>query len=591
MINWVEVELGSIIETLKGNAFKSSGYTSAGVPIIRATDFTEDSISSEGILFYDTENAKSYIKYQLKHWDILIQTVGSWQHNPASIVGKVVRVPKLLEGGLLNQNIVKIIPSGNVDNQFLYYRLKDESFKFYNLGCAQGAANQASITLSSIRAFKIHLPPLSVQRRIASILSAYDDLIVNNLERIKLLEELAYRTYEEWFVKFRINGEALQMDERTELPVGWKKKKLMEILVLNYGKALKAEDRIQGTVPVYGSSGVIGFHNLSIVQGPGIVVGRKGNVGSVFWSSKDFFPIDTVYFVTSIFSYYFLYFNLKKQNFINNDAAVPGLNRNAAYMADSFLPTSTILSRFDKLVKPFFDTIEKLQAQNGLLKEARDILLPRLMNGSINVEVEETKPATKNIQLEASIQKQSTPQFKEAILISLLTAKFGSEKYPLGRMRYTKLSYLFHRHVDNQIKDYLRKAAGPYNPKTKYGGPEKIAHDNGYVIDHKNGQLTGFIAGPNINEARPYFEKYWNIEYLTWLEAQFKYKSNDDLELFSTIDNCLIELNKKNEPFTVEAVKDILKKEPEWTAKLEREIFNDVNILRAVTYLPTIFQY
>ena len=177
MSEWEKVELGSIMETLKGNAFKSSEYTSSGVPIVRVSDFTDNSISTNEIMYYTEENAKKHPNYVLKHWDILIQTVGSWQHNPASIVGKVVKVPKELDGSLLNQNIVKIIPSSIVNNKFLYYRLKDESFKFYNLGCAQGAANQASITLATIRKFSFQLPPLSTQKRIASILSAYDDLI------------------------------------------------------------------------------------------------------------------------------------------------------------------------------------------------------------------------------------------------------------------------------------------------------------------------------------------------------------------------------------------------------------------------------
>ncbi len=89
---------------------------------------------------------------------------------------------------------------------------------------------------------------------------------------------------------------------------------------LKYGKALKADDRSEGKFPVWGSSGIVGFHETSIVSGPGIIVGRKGNVGSVFWSFTDFWVIDTAYFVESEISLYFLYFNFKEQHFVNTYA-------------------------------------------------------------------------------------------------------------------------------------------------------------------------------------------------------------------------------------------------------------------------------
>jgi type I restriction enzyme S subunit len=76
-------------------------------------------------------------------------------------------------------------------------------------------------------------------------------------------------------------------------------KRLQEVLTLKYGKALKKDARAGGAIPVYGSSGIVGYHDTPLTNGPGIVVGRKGNVGSVFWSEKDFFVIDTAYYVES----------------------------------------------------------------------------------------------------------------------------------------------------------------------------------------------------------------------------------------------------------------------------------------------------
>jgi type I restriction enzyme S subunit len=141
-----------------------------------------------------------------------------------------------------------------------------------------------------------------VQRRIADILSTYDDLIENNLRRMRILEEMSRGIYREWFVNFRFPGyENTNRIGSTlgPIPQGWGVSKLGNILELKYGKALKKEERRDGQYPVFGSSGILGYHDKSLVRGPGIIVGRKGNVGSVFWSDDDFFVIDTAYYVTS----------------------------------------------------------------------------------------------------------------------------------------------------------------------------------------------------------------------------------------------------------------------------------------------------
>ena len=164
---------------------------------------------------------------------------------------------------------------------------------------------------------------------------------------------MARRIYEEWFVRFRFPGhEDMRMVE-SELglvPAGWQLRLLGDEIELAYGKALKSTERLPGEVPVYGSSGVIGCHNVSLVGGPAIVVGRKGNVGSVFWTEGAFYPIDTVYYVkTDLPLPYFVFFNLQSQNFLNNDAAVPGLNRNQAYALPLLLPTHDLLDKFETL--------------------------------------------------------------------------------------------------------------------------------------------------------------------------------------------------------------------------------------------------
>jgi type I restriction enzyme S subunit len=231
---------------------------------------------------------------------------------------------------------------------------------------------------------EVRVPDLRYQECISSTLSTYDDLIENNRRRMALLEDAARQLYREWFVRLRFPGH-----EHTRIthgvPEGWEHVPLGERVILNYGKSLKAEDRTGGPCPVYGSSGIVGYHEKSLAQGPGIVVGRKGNVGSVYWSARDYWPIDTVYFLDAQTSNLWLHYALQHMHFISTDVAVPGLNRDFAYSRPLLVPPPRILRGFLDTVEPVHEQVDKLGEQNQKLRAARDLLLPRLMSGEIPV--------------------------------------------------------------------------------------------------------------------------------------------------------------------------------------------------------------
>jgi hypothetical protein len=415
---------------------------------------------------------------------------------------------------------------------------------------------------------------------------------------------LAQRTYEEWFVKFQVNGLSLEVNRETGLPKGWGRKMLPDIADINFGYAFKANhfNSNQNGTPIIRirniqNSTTNDFTTEKVdkkywVENGDLLVGMDGEFHINNWAGPRAYLVQRSCNIKSknkLFHGYLSQAIVKPVKFFEatlSGTTVAHLGKMHLNSIEIIIPSLNFSSSIDKFNK-WLDLKINLLNQNGLLKKSRDILLRRLMNGTISVAEMDAKIIT----FGASKPQKTTPEFKEAVLISLLTARFSSDKYPLGRMRYTKLSYLFHRYADNQIQNYLRKAAGPYNPKTKYGGPEKIAHKNGYVIDHQNGKLKGFIAGPNIGKAEAFFGHYWIIDSLNWLETQFKYKSNDELELFATVDNAMLELHKKSKPVTIATVKNIIRNEPEWKAKLKRDIFSDDNIQRATTTLPNLYQY
>ena len=304
---------------------------------------------------------------------------------PLGEVGMLITNDKVF----LGQRLVQYRANPKLlDNRFLLYSFLGDDLQAQIKALGSGSTVE-HMRVPDAEKLTLRIPTLQTQRKIASILSAYDDLIENNTRRIAILEEMAQSLYREWFVHFRFPGHAEKRLVESELgliPEGWEVVKLGSVIELAYGKALKAETRVAGDISVYGSAGIVGYHNERLVKGPGIIVGRKGNVGSVFWSDTDFFPIDTVFYVRSKVSLHYIYYNLKEQHFINNDAAVPGLNRNQAYLLPFMLPTKETLALFQDFVSPSFDQIKKLTRKNTNLRQTRDLLLPKLISGEVDVE-------------------------------------------------------------------------------------------------------------------------------------------------------------------------------------------------------------
>ena len=265
------------------------------------------------------------------------------------------------------------------DPRFVYYKLQTLHLERFN-----GGVSVPTLNRNVLDTLPLEVPVLSKQKRIASILSAYDDLIENNRRRIQLLEQAARLLYKEWFVHLRFPGHE-DVKIKDGVPEGWEKKPLGEVASLNYGKSLKADNRLSGSIPVYGSSGIVGTHNRAMVNGPTIIVGRKGNVGSVYWSPEDCFPIDTVYYVQSESCSLRLYYALRTVPFISTDVAVPGLNRDFAHSRQILTPSSSYHRLFENTVGPFHQQIDILRRQNAKLERARDLLLPKLMNGEITI--------------------------------------------------------------------------------------------------------------------------------------------------------------------------------------------------------------
>ena len=153
----------------------------------------------------------------------------------------------------------------------------------------------------------------------------------------------------------------------------WREFKLGDVIVLNYGKALPEKKRVFGNIPVYSSAGLTGYHNESLVNGRGIIIGRKGTIGSVHFSYKPFWCIDTAYYITDNEEYNlkYIYYLLQTLglNELNEDSAVPGLNRNTAYQQDISFPPLPEQKAIADVLSSLDDKIDLLTRQNKTLED------------------------------------------------------------------------------------------------------------------------------------------------------------------------------------------------------------------------------
>ena len=174
-----------------------------------------------------------------------------------------------------------------------------------------------------------------------------------------------------------MNNEQLSIYEK-DLPEGWKVCRLGELITLNYGKSLPASKRNNGNIPVYGSSGLTGWHDSPLVESRGLIIGRKGTIGKVKKAKSSFYPIDTTYYITpddSKCDFIYLFYLLTNMDLSQNeDSAVPGLNRDTAYSYIIHCPPLTEQRAIAEVLSSLDDKIDLLHQQNKTLEDLAQTL-------------------------------------------------------------------------------------------------------------------------------------------------------------------------------------------------------------------------
>jgi type I restriction enzyme S subunit len=196
---------------------------------------------------------------------------------------------------------------------------------------------------------------------------------------------------------------------------------------------------------------------------------------------------------------------------------------------------------------------------------------------------------SKQDQAAKNIHHGNSEGYEDAVILVALVNAFGTEPHPFTAFDCQKFPYLFHRHMEGVAKGYKKFAAGPYNPNLKFRTARPIALGKNYIRECV-GKYKGFVTGENAKEAIGYFSQWYGDEPLKWLE-QFRFlpKRKDELELLTTTDKAIVELQDSRNPITLFSVKELIKKSPAWKDKLKRSIFSDANIIRAIKWSNDLF--
>ena len=377
---WKDCSLGDVVELKRGYDLPQKERMPGDVPLISSSGVTD-----------------SHAKAMVKGPGVVTGRYGT--------LGQMFYVEQ--DFWPLNTTLYVRDFKGN-DPRFISYFLRDVDFFAYSDKAAVPGLNRNHLHQARVR----FPTDLTEQRAIARILGTLDDKIEMNRRMNETLEAMARALFKAWFVDFDPvraklesrwrRGESLPglpahlydlfpdrlvESELGEIPEEWRIGRITDFLILAYGKSLPAGSRNPGNVPVYGSGGITGFHDVALVDDEAVIVGRKGTVGSLYWEQCPSFPIDTVFYVQPLVPLPFCYYLLESLPLrdMNTDAAVPGLNRENVYRLEVVSPPQALFEEFSAFSRRLRDQIFTLQKESCFLAQLRDTLLSKLISGELRV--------------------------------------------------------------------------------------------------------------------------------------------------------------------------------------------------------------
>lgn len=396
-------KLDEVCDFYNGGAWSDKEYVSDGLPVLKVSNCKNKGFQIDNVNYLPVTLKEKYAKNKLRIGDVIIATVGSHPSLIESAAGRSCVVNSLVEGFYLNQNAVCVRTKNLdvLDQRYLGYLCKERNFMHYIQNKGRGAANQMRIAIGAIKEYELDLPDIDIQRRIAHILSAYDDSIENNQKQIKLLEEAAQRLYKEWFIDLRFPGyEDCKIVDG--VPVEWKKNKLDEIADVIMGQSPKSEfyNKEHKGLPFHQGVGSYGARFVQddtystsftkVAEANSILFSVRAPVGRLNITKNKIVIGRGIAAINSKSGFQsYLFYALKerffKDDILGNGAIFASISKNELLNQVFVIPDEKIMSAYEKIAAALDKEIEVVDMQLQQLVEARDRLLPKLMNGEIEV--------------------------------------------------------------------------------------------------------------------------------------------------------------------------------------------------------------
>lgn len=412
-MDWKSAQLGDLIHVKHGYAFEGDYFAEEGPYIVLTPGnfYEEGGFKSKGDdeKYFTGEFPEEYI---LSEGDLIV----AMTEQAHGLLGSAAFVP---EDDLYLHNqrlgLVQIEEEDELDQRFLYYLFNSYLVRSQISATASGTKVRHT-SPSRIYETEVELPPLPVQRRIAGILGAYDDLIANNRRRIELLEEMATSIFREWFVHYRFPGHAdveMRETEIGEVPdaEGWTVKDLQEVATVNRTnlRDSNAPEIIHYlTISNVNEGTIEPAETMTWEDSPGRAK-RVVQHGDIIWSSvrpylegyglmihpRPNTIVSTGFAVLTPdeVPYSYLYQYVTTEDFVSyldkvaTGAAYPSANVSDFKDAQILVPPSDLIERYHDHAEPIYEQINNLRSRNRVLGSTRDLLLPRLVSGEINVDV------------------------------------------------------------------------------------------------------------------------------------------------------------------------------------------------------------
>jgi type I restriction enzyme S subunit len=383
-----KARMEELCELVTDGTHDSPKLQKEGVPFIKGKNISGGAIdfsTCDFITLEDHREACRRVKPQ--RGDILFSNIGS--------VGDTAVVKYDREFSI--KNVALFRPDQNkVDRTYFYYLILSPEFRSSVMNIRSGSA-QPFVSLANLRSFEVrYIEDGATQKRIAEILSAYDELIENSQQRIKILESMARALYREWFVYFRFPGHEsvpLVPSALGDIPQGWEVTTLGHLVELRKGKNITRATVRDGIVPVIaGGLEPAYYHDVPNTHGPVITISASGaNAGYMHLHHVDVWASDCSYIdstATAQIFYYYLWLDHRRAlvTHLQRGSAQPHVYTKDLEDLEALRVPEDLLATFHSEVTPIFDLVKLLAARINSLRATRDLLLPRLLSGQIKVE-------------------------------------------------------------------------------------------------------------------------------------------------------------------------------------------------------------